>query len=158
MNRKEFVKQSSLMIGLASMGGPTTLYEFDSFNLVWDSAMGIDLGSYGLDHGIACIGNNATLVLGRSGWKVIEEPNSKNKVEKKLESPLEDGLDAHTKNFMDVMRSNSPDSVNCSAQDAAHTAILAQMGNISYQTGKKLFWDKEKTRFTDSNINDNYFN
>ena len=40
----------------------TTLYEFDNFNLVWDSAMGIDNGSYGLDHGIAFIGNNATLV------------------------------------------------------------------------------------------------
>ena len=31
----------------------TTLYEFDGFNLVWDSAMGIDNGSYGKDHGIA---------------------------------------------------------------------------------------------------------
>ena len=41
----------------------TTLYEFDKFNLVWDSAMGIDNGSYGRDHGIAFIGNNGTLIL-----------------------------------------------------------------------------------------------
>ena len=51
----------------------TTLYEFDKFNLVWDSAMGIDNGSYGRDHGIAFIGNNATLILDRGGWEVIEE-------------------------------------------------------------------------------------
>ena len=35
--------------------------------------MGIDNGSYGKDHGIAYIGNNATLVLYRGGWEVIEE-------------------------------------------------------------------------------------
>ncbi|MEO6453748.1 MAG: Gfo/Idh/MocA family oxidoreductase, partial [Ginsengibacter sp.] len=35
----------------------TTLYEFDGFNMVWDSAMGIDNGSYDRDHGIAYIGN-----------------------------------------------------------------------------------------------------
>src|SRR5260221_3444816 len=45
----------------------TTLYEFDTFNLVWDHAMGIDNGSYGRDHWIAYIGNNSTLVLSRGG-------------------------------------------------------------------------------------------
>ena len=58
----------------------TTLYEFDTFNLVWDHAMGIDNGSYGRDHGIAFIGNNATLVLGRWGWEVVEEKSNKNKI------------------------------------------------------------------------------
>jgi len=60
----------------------TTLYEFDQFNLVWDSAMGIDNGSYERDHGIAFIGNNANLILNRGGWEVIEESRSKNKVAK----------------------------------------------------------------------------
>jgi hypothetical protein len=50
----------------------TTLYEFDNFNLVWDSAMGIDNGSYGRDHGIAFVGNHATLVLNRGGWEVLK--------------------------------------------------------------------------------------
>ncbi|MCY3998808.1 MAG: Gfo/Idh/MocA family oxidoreductase [Flavobacteriaceae bacterium] len=135
----------------------TTLYEFDAFNLVWDSAMGIDLGSYGLDHGIAFIGNHGTLVLNRSGWKVIEEPNSINNVKLQLQSPLENGLDAHTKNFIGAIRNNSPDAVNCSVQEAAHIAILAQMGNISYQTDKKLFWNKEKMEFTDPDVNEKYF-
>ena len=55
----------------------TTLYEFDGFNMVWDSAMGIDNGSYNRDHGIAYIGNNGTLILNRGGWEVIEERRSK---------------------------------------------------------------------------------
>ncbi|MGA0212253.1 MAG: Gfo/Idh/MocA family protein, partial [Flavobacteriaceae bacterium] len=65
----------------------TTLYEFEDFNLVWDSAMGIDNGSYGRDHGIAFIGNYATLILNRGGWEVIEERRSENKVAKPLETP-----------------------------------------------------------------------
>ncbi len=31
----------------------TNLFEFEKFNLVWDSAMGIDNGYYDSDHGIA---------------------------------------------------------------------------------------------------------
>ncbi|MGI8633973.1 MAG: Gfo/Idh/MocA family protein, partial [Segetibacter sp.] len=55
----------------------TTLYECDKFNMVWDSAMGIDNGSYNRDHGIAYIGNNGPLILNRGGWEVIEEKQSK---------------------------------------------------------------------------------
>ena len=58
------------------------IYEFDDFNLIWDSAQGIKNGPYGLNHGIAFIGNHGTLVLNRRGWKVIEEKNNKNKITK----------------------------------------------------------------------------
>ena len=69
----------------------TTLYEFDGFNLVWDSAMGIDNGSYGRTHCIAFIGNNGTLVLDRVGWEVIEEAQSKSKVSKPLVKSSDNG-------------------------------------------------------------------
>ncbi len=134
----------------------TTLYEFDDFNLVWDSAMGIDNGSYGRDHGIAYIGNNATLVLNRDGWEVIEEKRSSKKVVRTLETPLDNGLDIHTKNFVQAIRDNKPKAVNCSIQDGAHVATVAQMGNISYKTKEKIFWDAAKHKFTDQNINNKY--
>jgi predicted dehydrogenase len=78
----------------------TTLYEFDGFNLVWDSAMGIDNGSYGRDHGIAYIGNNGTLILNRGGWEVIEEAKSKNKVVKPFVKSSDNGLEKHWENFV----------------------------------------------------------
>ena len=134
----------------------TTLYEFDKFNLVWDSAMGIDNGSYGRDHGIAFIGNNATLILNRGGWEVIEESISKNKVAKPLVKPTDNGLDQHAINFVEAMRSNDPLKVNCSIQQGAHVATVAQMGNISYRSGGKLYWDATKNEFTDSKINSEY--
>src|SRR6195952_461241 len=94
----------------------TTLYEFDKFNLVWDSAMGIGNGSYGRDHGIAYIGNNATLVLSRGGWEVIDEKMSKIKIERPLAKPSDNGLDNHWKNFVEVVRSRKMEDLRCSIE------------------------------------------
>ncbi|MEO8764384.1 MAG: Gfo/Idh/MocA family oxidoreductase [Ginsengibacter sp.] len=135
----------------------TTLYEFDGFNLVWDSAMGIDNGSYNRDHGIAYIGNNGTLILNRGGWEVIEEKQSKSKVSKPFVASSDSGVDKHWENFVSVIKSRKMDDLHCSIQAGAHVATVAQMGNIAFRSGKKLEWDKEKERFTDEAINKEYF-
>jgi predicted dehydrogenase len=134
----------------------TALYEFDHFNLVWDHAMGIDNGSYGRDHGIAYIGNNGTLILDRGGWEVIEERQSKNKVSKPLAKASDNGLDKHMANFISVIRSRKMEELNCSVQDGAHVATVAQMGNISFRSGQRVIWDKSKERFTDEKLNRQY--
>src|SRR5687767_2141262 len=103
----------------------TTLYEFDGFNMVWDSAMGIDNGSYNRDHGIAYIGNNGTLILNRGGWEVIEEKQSKNKVSKPLVKPSDNGLDKHMQNFISVIKSRKMEDLNCSVEAGAHVATVA---------------------------------
>ena len=134
----------------------TTMYEFDNFNLIWDSAMGIDNGSYGRDHGIAFIGNNGTLVLNRGGWEVIEEKQSKSKVSSPLKKSVDNGLNKHWENFVSVVKSRKMEELNCSIQAGAHVATVAQMGNISFRSQQKLHWDKAKAKFTDQAINDKY--
>lgn len=134
----------------------TTLYEFDKFNLVWDSAMGIDNGSYNRDHGIAYIGNNGTLILNRGGWEVIEERQSGNKVSKPLQKASDNGLNNHMLNFFATVRSRKKEDLNCSIQAGAHVASIAQMGNIAYKSGEKLSWDVQKKQFTNSKINSQY--
>jgi predicted dehydrogenase len=135
----------------------TTLYEFDNFNMVWDHAMGIDNGSYGRDHGIAYIGNNATLVLDRNGWEVIEEKNSKNKVSKPLAKVVDNGVNKHWENFIEAVRSRKSENLHCPIEAGAHVATVAQMGNIAFRSGLKLKWDKEKGKFTDDAVNEKYF-
>ncbi len=135
----------------------TTLYEFDNFNMVWDSAMGIGNGSYGRDHGIAYIGNNGTLILSRGGWEVIEEKKSGNKVSKPLEASMDQGVDLHMQNFIEVVRSRKMSDLHCPVSEAVHIATVAQMGNIAYRSGQKLQWDSAKERFTDEAINKQYF-
>lgn len=156
---------------IAALGGPfaypdlsqetpdtlTTLYEFDGFNLVWDSAMGIDNGSYGRDHGIAFIGNNGTLVLHRGGWEVLEERQSKQKVSKAFQKSMDNGLVNHWNNFIESIRQNKPENLNCPIADAAHVANVAQMGNIAYRSGKKLSWDAKRNQFLDRKVQQKYF-
>jgi len=134
----------------------TTLYEFDGFNMVWDSAMGIDNGSYNRDHGIAYIGNNGTLILNRGGWEVIEERQSKSKVSKPFVAQSDNGLDKHWENFVSVVKSRKMDELNCPVQAAAHVATVAQMGNIAYRSGKKLEWNEAAHEFTDKAVNKQY--
>ena len=135
----------------------TTLYEFDHFNMVWDSAMGIDNGPYNRDHGIAYIGNNGTLILNRGGWEVIEEKGSKNKVSKPFAPSVDNGVDKHWENFVSVVKSRKFEELHCPVQAAAHVATVAQMGNIAYRSGKKLEWDAGKEQFTDEAVNKEYF-
>jgi predicted dehydrogenase len=134
----------------------TTLYEFDGFNMVWDSAMGIDNGSYNRDHGIAYIGNNGTLILSRGGWEVIEERQSKNKVSKEFVKSSDNGLDKHMENWVSVIKSRKMQDLHCSIQAGAHVATVAQMGNIAFRSGKKLEWDAAKKQFTNNDINKQY--
>lgn len=134
----------------------TTLYEFENFNMVWDSAMGIDNGSYNRDHGIAYIGNNGTLILNRGGWEVIEEKQSGNKVSKPFVKASDNGLENHMVNFFSSVRSRKKEELNCSIQAGAHVATVAQMGNIAFRSGEKLTWDDSKHLFTSKQINDQY--
>jgi predicted dehydrogenase len=134
----------------------TALYEFDTFNLIWDHAIGIDNGSYGRDHGIAYIGNNATLILDRNGWEVIEEKQSKHKVSKPLAPVSDNGVEKHWVNFIEAVRSRKTQDLHCPIEAGAHVATVAQMGNITFRSGQKLEWDKEKNKFTADAINEKY--
>jgi predicted dehydrogenase len=134
----------------------TTLYEFDNFNMVWDSAMGINNGPYNRDHGIAYIGNNGTLVLSRAGWEVLEEKESSKKVSKPFVQSSDNGLEKHMVNFVNTVKSRRIEDLRCPIQAGAHIATVAQMGNIAYRSGKKLEWNKGDQRFTDNQINKEY--
>jgi predicted dehydrogenase len=129
----------------------TTVYQFDGFNIQWEHAIGIDGGPYNRDHGIAFIGNNGTLVLDRGGWEVIPEKGKMEAVPRQLS--VDNGLDMHAVNFLDVIKSRKLEDLHTPIQAGAHVATVAQLGNIAYKTGKKLNWDADKNRFDDSDAN-----
>jgi predicted dehydrogenase len=129
----------------------TTVYQFDGFNIQWEHAIGIDGGPYGRDHGIAFIGNNGTLVLDRGGWEVIPEKGKMEAVPRQLS--VDNGLDLHAVNFLEVIKSRKLEDLHTPIQAGAHVATIAQLGNIAYKTGKKLNWDANKGRFNDSDAN-----
>jgi len=133
----------------------TVLYEFENFNIQWEHAKGINGGPYNRSNGVAFIGNNGTLVLTRSGWEVIpEKDNGKDLIESiPLQASSDNGLLLHTRNFLDVIQSRKLENLNASIQVGSHIAIISQMGNIAYRTGKKIYWNATKNRFTDNEAN-----
>ncbi len=133
-----------------------TMYEFDKFNLVWDHALGIQNGLFNREHGIAFIGDNGTLELDRSGWEVVEEGRSTNKIKVERKLRIDNGLDKHMENFVNVIRSRKLAELKCPIESASHIAVLSQMGNIAFRSGKKLSWNKSTGRFTDEKINKKY--
>lgn len=129
----------------------TTLYEFDDFNVQWEHAIGIDQGPYNKGHGVAFIGNNGTLVLNRQGWEVLPEGNRMEAVP--LQKAKDDGLERHMNNFVEAIFTQNRTILKAPIEAGAHIAILSQMGNIAYRTGKKLYWNKEKQQFSDKEAN-----
>ncbi|UPK72841.1 Gfo/Idh/MocA family protein [Chitinophaga filiformis] len=129
----------------------TTVYQFDGFNIQWEHAIGIDGGPYGRDHGIAFIGNNGTLVLDRGGWEVIPEKGKMEAVPRT--KSVDNGLDKHAINFLDVIKSRKLEDLNTPIQAGAHVARVAQLGNIAYKTGRKLNWNGAKEQFDDTAAN-----
>lgn len=133
---------------------PDTLaavYDFGNFTMLWEHAQGISNGNYHRDHGIAYIGNNGTLVLDRGGWEVMAD-------EKRMEPvPYQpnkgSGVDAHTVNFIQAVKSRKFDALACPIQAGAHVARVCQMGNISYRTGQIVHWDQDKHRFREADAN-----
>ena len=131
-----------------------TVYQYDGFNMLWEHATGIDGGNYGRTEGIAFIGNNGTLVVNRGGWEVIPEKYRENDVVKtRIEArkfdkkPEDDYLLFHCQNFVNAIRNNAPDTLNCGIETGSIAAISAQMGNISYKLGRKVFWDDNAGKF-----------
>lgn len=128
-----------------------TVYEFDGYNMLWEHAQSISNGNYGKDHGISYIGNNGTLVLWRGGWEVIPD-------ERRMEAvPVQpnkgSGLDLHTVNFVQAVKSRDFSKLTCPIQAGAHVALVCQMGNISYKTGSKVSWDAAKGKFNEEKAN-----
>ncbi|WP_411031417.1 Gfo/Idh/MocA family protein [Spongiimicrobium sp. 3-5] len=140
-----------------------TVYEFDGFSILWEHATGIDGGNYGRDHGIAFIGNNGTLVLDRSGWQVISEvahdgfrkiPENKLIEELPLQENEGNGLDLHTQNFIDVVKSRDTSALKAPIKVGYDAAFVCHMGNVAYKTGNRIYWDATAGKFTDSKANE----
>ncbi len=138
-----------------------TVFEFDDFSILWEHATGIDGGNYGRNHGIAFIGNMGTLVLDRNGWEVIPEKEfqgwGKEGIPKMEALPLQqnkgNGLDLHTVNFIEAVKSRDASQLNAPIKIGYDAALVSHMGNVAYKTGNRLYWDAVKGKFTDGEAN-----
>ncbi|MFT4205014.1 MAG: Gfo/Idh/MocA family oxidoreductase [Chitinophagaceae bacterium] len=123
----------------------TALYDFGDFMMSWEHNMATSVGLYGLQHGIAFIGENGTLLLNRSGWSVNGEKDRMDSIP--WAKSVDNGLDKHASNFIDVVKSRKKENLNCPFDAGARVAIVSHFGNIALRTGEKIYWDENKNRF-----------
>jgi predicted dehydrogenase len=124
----------------------TAVYDFRDFTMIWEHTIGIGLGNWRRPHGMSYIGENGTLVLDRNGWEVVPE---KQKIEAvPVQKNVGVGLDLHVRNFIDCLKNNTPGKLNAGIDTGRKVALVAQMGNIAYRTGEKVYWDDGAQTFS----------
>ncbi len=128
-----------------------TVYEYDDFSILWEHATGIDGGNYGRNHGISFIGNNGTLVLDRNGWEVIAEKDRMESVP--LQQNQGSGLDNHTLNFIESVKSRDASLLKAPLQIGYDAAMVCHMGNVAFKTGNRIYWDQNSNLFSNNDAN-----
>lgn len=127
----------------------TAVFDFGDYSVEWEHAVGISRGPFGgHDHGVAFIGETGTLVVDRSKWWVSPEMSDDRPLTREIPvTPVKDnGLDRHTADFIACIKDRARTPA-CPIESAANTAIVCQMGNIAYKTGRKVNWDAKAGRF-----------
>lgn len=133
------------------------IFQYENFNMLWEHATGIDQGPYGRREGIAFIGNNGTLVVDRSGYELYVEKVAKGYsgwgdpkmelIDTYVKPKGLNYLDLHTQNFVETIKSNDVSKLHTPIDSGSVAAINAQMGNIAYKTGEKVYWDAAEGNF-----------
>ena len=128
----------------------SVIYDYGDFLMTWEHSLASGTGNFGLGHGIAFFGENGVLVLNRSGWEVKPTMvKNEPKVPVVAWQPSTDnGLDKHTVNFIEVVKSRKMENLRCTIEDGARVAINSHMGNIAQRTGDKIFWDAASNKFS----------
>jgi hypothetical protein len=97
---------------------------------------------------VAFVGETGTLVVDRGQWYVSPEVSEGKALS--LEVPVtpisDNGLDRHTADFVACVKDRSRTPA-CPIEAAANTAIVCQMGNIAFRTGRTVHWNATDGQF-----------
>lgn len=129
----------------------TAIYDFGDCSVEWEHAVGIGQGPYGgRDHGVAFIGETGTLIVDRGKWEVIPEVSDGKPLTRAVPvtKSSDEGIDRHTADFVACVKDRARTPA-CPIESAANTAIVCQMGNVAWRTGRKVHWDATAGQFKD---------
>jgi predicted dehydrogenase len=130
------------------------MYNYSKHSMLWECGLNPGIGPYQRGHGVAFIGQKGTLVVDRNGWETIPDFNARERkpfFEGEKHSGYGDGLDEHVQNFLNCIREGG--KLNAPVEIGAKTAIVSEMGNISYRLGSRIHWDSKKNQFLEDEAN-----
>ncbi len=119
-------------------------------------------GSVDRPNGEAYHGTNGTILCDRIGYEVFPEPKPVRRRDgsQDMNNPIDgfrleakrvqgrDATDLHCANFIECIRSKK---TPIAEPEIGHrSTTIAHLGNIAYQTGQRLVWDKQKEDFVNA--------
>jgi len=122
------------------------LFDYPNLSVVWELRQWSSHGRDGTTS-TAFYGDQAALMVNRSGWEVRPEP--KNKKETHLDGfkkPGKTPLSDHVRNFVECVKSR--ERPNADIEDGHKTAVMCHLGNIATRLHRRLVFDAKTETFT----------
>ena len=135
----------------------TTIWEYENFHVEW-TLQAAHL--YNRWQGVVYIGNKATLVSHREGYKLIPDGGRDGRTPSadaaELVGKTEDmGVEDHTANWLECIRTKNIQT-NSPVEKGAFATIMCHAANISYRTGTKVTYDPKTKKFVNNPAADAY--
>jgi predicted dehydrogenase len=151
LNMVEMAMPNDMPRSVASCGGKfvfdddsetpdsqVTVYEFPTYQLVWEHRAGLNNGLNGRSWGVEWHGTEGTIILDDTGYELRPERKPAN-LDAVKRAASGDPRPAHVRNFLDCVKSRQPPALNLEIGHRVST--LAHLGNIACRTRQKIGWD-----------------
>jgi len=132
-------------------GTQFAIFEFPSYNLIWEHQLMCGLGPDRREHGVMFTGSEASLLVDASGWEIIPEPKKKASIQafrRPTAEPPETIRANHARNLFDCMKSRKPTVENLDI--GHHVTSVASLGNLALRTRTRVDWDAQRGQATNN--------
>lgn len=110
----------------------TVNYSYPQATIVWEHRLWTPHGNEGRSAAVAFYGDEGTLVVDRSGWKVYDRRES-------LTADASELKQAHLANFVQSIRTRQ--QPNCDLRTGHISSTLCHLGNIAHRVGHEIAFD-----------------
>jgi predicted dehydrogenase len=119
------------------------IYEFPTYNLVWEHKVGVGVGLNNRPWGMSFTGSEGTILINDSGWELLIEKREAN-LDPFKKPGATDPRPAHVRNFLDCVKSRAKPVQHL--ENGQFVSTVAHLGNIALRSGRKIQWDPVKER------------
>jgi predicted dehydrogenase len=117
-----------------------TIYQFPNFVLQWEHRFGNQRGiDGGTGHGAEFISDKGTLIVDRERYQYFDNDKDPGT---DAPPPMDKKPSTHWEDFIDCVKTRS--KPRSDIESMAKTTMVCHLGNIAFETGKKVEWDPVK--------------
>ncbi|MBL8850979.1 MAG: Gfo/Idh/MocA family oxidoreductase [Planctomycetaceae bacterium] len=125
-------------------------YEYPQHIMQYEMRLWSQPRLFDATEGAAIYGENGWVLIVNTRWRAFD---AKGKLVKEGTSGNDEIMAAHSRNFLDAMRSRQRDSLNQEILSGHVSSTICHLGNIAWRTGKKLKFDAAAEKFDDAEAN-----